>query len=48
MHLYILQRLLIAVPTLVGVTLLIFVAMRVLPGDPLSTIEGESKPEVLG
>jgi peptide/nickel transport system permease protein len=42
MHLYILQRLLIAVPTLVGVTLLIFVAMRVLPGDPLETIEGES------
>ncbi len=33
---------LIAVPTIVGVTLLVFVAMRVLPGDPLETIEGES------
>jgi peptide/nickel transport system permease protein len=42
MHLYILQRLLIAIPTIIGVTLLVFVAMRVLPGDPLETIEGES------
>jgi peptide/nickel transport system permease protein len=42
MHLYVLRRLLIAIPTLVGVTLLIFVAMRVLPGDPLATLEGES------
>jgi peptide/nickel transport system permease protein len=33
--------LLIAIPTLVGVTLLIFIAMRVLPGDPLSAISGE-------
>ena len=41
MHLYVLRRLLIAIPTLIGVTLLIFVAMRVLPGDPLATIEGE-------
>jgi len=38
---YLAQRLLIAVPTLVGVTLLIFIAMRVLPGDPLSAIAGE-------
>jgi len=42
MHLYVLRRLVIAVPTMIGVTLLIFVAMRVLPGDPLSSIEGES------
>ena len=31
----------LAVPTLFGVTVLIFVAMRVLPGDPLSFIYGE-------
>ncbi|MCC6179589.1 MAG: ABC transporter permease [Chloroflexi bacterium] len=42
MHLYVLRRLLIAIPTIIGVTLLIFIAMRVLPGDPLSTLEGES------
>jgi peptide/nickel transport system permease protein len=38
---YLAQRLLIAVPTLFGVTLLIFIAMRVLPGDPLAAISGE-------
>jgi peptide/nickel transport system permease protein len=41
MRKYLAQRLLIAVPTLLGVTLLIFIAMRVLPGDPLSAISGE-------
>lgn len=41
MHLYILRRLLIALPTIIGATILIFVAMRILPGDPLATIEGE-------
>ena len=41
MRRYLAQRLLIAVPTLFGVTLLIFLAMRVLPGDPLSAISGE-------
>jgi len=41
MRKYLGQRLLIAIPTLVGVTLLIFIAMRVLPGDPLSAISGE-------
>jgi peptide/nickel transport system permease protein len=41
MHLYILRRLLIAIPTVIGVTVLIFLAMRVLPGDPLAVIEGE-------
>lgn len=42
MHIYVLRRLLIAIPTLFGVTLLIFGAMRILPGDPLSTIESET------
>jgi ABC-type dipeptide/oligopeptide/nickel transport system permease component len=41
MRKYLAQRLLIAVPTLFGVTLLIFIAMRVLPGDPLAAISGE-------
>jgi peptide/nickel transport system permease protein len=41
MRKYLAQRLLIAIPTLLGVTLLIFIAMRVLPGDPLSAISGE-------
>jgi peptide/nickel transport system permease protein len=41
MHLYVLRRLLIAIPTIVGVTLLIFLAMRILPGDPLEMIENE-------
>jgi peptide/nickel transport system permease protein len=38
---YILNRLLIAVPTLIGITMLIFLAMRVLPGDPLALIMAE-------
>ena len=41
MRKYLAQRLLIAIPTIFGVTLLIFIAMRVLPGDPLSAISGE-------
>lgn len=39
---YILHRLLIAIPTLIGITILIFLAMRVLPGDPLALIMSES------
>ena len=40
---YIVRRLLIAIPTVFGVTVLIFIAMRVLPGDPLAIIYGESE-----
>lgn len=39
---YILNRLLIAIPTIIGITILIFLAMRVLPGDPLAIIMSES------
>jgi peptide/nickel transport system permease protein len=39
---YILNRLVIAIPTIFGVTVLIFVAMRVIPGDPLQMIFTES------
>lgn len=42
MFAYVLRRLLLAIPTLLGVTILIFVAMRVLPGDPLQVMVGES------
>src|SRR5262245_27188889 len=41
MRKYLAQRLLIAIPTLFGDTVLLFIAMRVLPGDPLSAISGE-------
>ena len=37
MQKYIARRLILAVPTVLGVTILIFVLMKVLPGDPLHT-----------
>jgi peptide/nickel transport system permease protein len=39
---YILRRLLTAIPTIFGITVLIFIAMRVLPGDPIAQIASES------
>jgi peptide/nickel transport system permease protein len=39
---YIFRRLLLAVVTVFGVTLVIFITMRVLPGDPLAMIYGEA------
>jgi peptide/nickel transport system permease protein len=42
MYKYLVRRLLLAVATIFGVTVVIFVAMRVLPGDPLAMIYGES------
>ena len=38
MYKYVINRLVIAVPTIIGITMLIFLAMRVLPGDPLQMI----------
>jgi peptide/nickel transport system permease protein len=38
---YIVQRLLAAIPTIFGITVLIFLAMRVLPGDPFLAVGGE-------
>ena len=38
---YILRRLLYAIPTLIGVSVIIFLAMRVVPGDPVAVIYGE-------
>jgi peptide/nickel transport system permease protein len=40
---YILRRLLTAIPTLFGITVLIFIAMRVLPGDPVAQIANEGQ-----
>ncbi|MBX3011744.1 MAG: ABC transporter permease [Caldilineaceae bacterium] len=40
---YLIRRLLLAFITLFGVTVVIFVAMRVLPGDPLALIYGEGQ-----
>lgn len=40
---YILRRHETAVPTVFGITLLIFVAMRVLPGDPIAMIASEGQ-----
>lgn len=42
MYRYLLRRVLIAIPTLIGVTILIFLAMRVLPGDPLAVVTSEA------
>jgi peptide/nickel transport system permease protein len=41
MQAYIARRLLLTVPTIFGVTILIFLAMRVIPGDPLAMIQAE-------
>ncbi len=41
MRKYLLRRLLVSVGTLIGVTLLIFLVMRVLPGDPVMVVFGQ-------
>ena len=41
MQQYILRRVLLAIPALVGVTIIIFLAMRILPGDVLTVMFGE-------
>ncbi len=46
MQKYIAKRLLLAIPTLLGVTILIFAVMHVLPGDPLGTYVSESELRV--
>jgi len=40
---YLIRRLVTAVPTLFGITVLIFIAMRILPGDPLARISSEGQ-----
>lgn len=41
MQQYLYRRLLLAIPTIFGVTIVIFFFMRILPGDPLSQVVGE-------
>ena len=41
MHKYVLRRLLYAIPTLIGLSILIFLVMRIIPGDPVATMFGE-------
>lgn len=43
MQRYLLRRLVTAIPTIFGITVLIFIAMRVLPGDPIAQIASESQ-----
>ena len=38
---YIARRLLASIPTLIGISVLIFLVMRVLPGDPVSVVFGQ-------
>jgi peptide/nickel transport system permease protein len=40
---YVLKRLASSVPTLFGITVVIFAAMRVLPGDPVAMIASEGQ-----
>ena len=40
MQKYILRRILYAIPTIIGITMIIFVIMRLLPGDPLAVLHG--------
>ncbi|EHO50154.1 hypothetical protein HMPREF9099_02554 [Lachnospiraceae bacterium oral taxon 082 str. F0431] len=37
----ILKRILISIPVLIGVVLIIFIMLRVVPGDPVTTMLGE-------
>jgi peptide/nickel transport system permease protein len=46
MYTYLVNRVLIAIPTLIGITIIIFFAMRILPGDPLAIIQDQSTGSV--
>lgn len=46
MSTYILRRLLLSIPALFGVTLVIFVALRVMPGDPVSVMFGSQATKI--
>ena len=43
MQQYIMRRALLAIPTLIGVSILIFLVMRVLPGDPLQAMVADDE-----
>jgi len=45
---YVIKRLLLAVPTLLGITLITFILVKSIPGDPTSALVGErTSPEVI-
>jgi len=45
---YTLKRLLLAIPTLIGILLVTFLLLRAIPGNPAHTLVGErSTPEVI-
>jgi len=45
---FIIRRLIVAVPTLIGVTFLVFLSLRLVPGDPAIAIAGElATPELI-
>ena len=41
MLVFVIRRLLYAIPTLLGVTILIFLAIRIIPGDPVTILYGD-------
>ena len=44
-----LRRLLLAIPTMFGVAVVVFVLLRVVPGDPIAMmVMGEATPEEIG
>ena len=45
MYKYILKRLLFLIPTILGVTLIIYAVMNITPGDPAAAILGPGTPE---
>ncbi len=47
MQKYIARRLMLTIPTLFGITVVIFLIMRVLPGDPLRTTGGDKRIVIL-
>lgn len=44
MHKYVLKRILLLIPVLLGVSLLVFAIMSLTPGDPAQLILGENAP----
>src|SRR5215510_8729600 len=46
MSTYIVRRVLLSIPALLGVTIVIFVALRVMPGDPVSVMFGTQATKI--
>src|SRR5712691_7881967 len=43
---YILRRMLLSIPALIGVTVIIFVSLRIMPGDPVSVMFGTQATKI--